>query len=123
MACNDPKLAAFENLPDGCTYELSLTGSPGDFAAFAQFDEAEVVGFETWPSAMITPAPKKRLLGFPGQTHMVFVFVDIVTPANSIVRVLAKIVNNGQPVGDAYCRDVTGPNGTREIITHVLRMA
>jgi hypothetical protein len=115
VACNDPKNREFRDITAGAKYELSVTG-PAGFAAFAQFDNEATTTIETWPSADITPGPKKKTLGSPGSVHLVFVFVNISTTKNIDVTVEATVD------GKTYCRTVSGTAPRKEIIVHTLRM-
>lgn len=116
MACNDPKNREFRDIPVGSKYELSVTG-PAGFAAFAQFDDHATTTIETWPSAEITPGPRKKTLGTRGGVHLVFVFVNISTTTSIDVKVEATVA------GKTYCRTVSGSTPRKEIIVHTLRMA
>lgn len=115
MACEDKKHREFMNVPVDSEYELSVTG-PAGFAAFAQFDNEATNKLETWPSAQITPGPKKKRLPGAGLVHVVFVFVTI-DPTRAIDVEIEATLD-----GKKYCRTVRG-KGTQEIIIHTIRMA
>jgi hypothetical protein len=118
MPCNDPDLHFWNAVPNGSHYELSVTG-PAGFGAFATFDEAGPPGVVQWPKAEISPGPKTQVLGVPGGTHVIRVFVQVAVAGPITVRVEAKIPG----VLQNFCRDFTGTNGARDVITHVIKMA
>jgi hypothetical protein len=118
MACIDPDLHFWNAVPNGSLYNLSVTG-PSGFSAFATFDEAGPPGAVQWPKSEISPGPKTQLLGVPGGTHVIRIFVDIVVPGPITVQVEAKIPG----VAPNFCRQITGINGKRDLITHVIKMA
>lgn len=121
MACSDPAFHHWHLVPLGAHYELQVTG-PAGFSAFASFDEAGPPGTVLWSKSEISPGPKVQLLGVPGGTHIVRIFVDIVTPGSITVRVSARVTTGGSVHPANYCREISGSNGTREIITHAITM-
>lgn len=122
MACNDPEFHHWHLVPEGAHYELKVTG-PDGFTAFATFDEAGPPGAVMWSRSEISPGPKIQLLGVPGGTHIVRVFVDIVSTSVITVRVSAKVTVAGSTHPSDYCHEITGMNGTRGFITHAITMA
>jgi hypothetical protein len=118
MPCTDPDLHFWNLVPNGSHYNLSVTG-PAGFGAFATFDEAGPPGAVQWSKSEISPGPKTQLLGVPSGTHVIRIFVDIAVAGPITVKVEAKIPG----VARDFCREITGTNGKRDIITHIIKMA
>lgn len=122
MPCTDPTYFYWHLMPNGSVYSVQVSG-PAGFGCYATFDEAGPPGAVQWPHSDITrTTPKQQLLKIPGGTHVVRVYVDIISVVPITVRVEASVT----PLGAAaipYCREITGASGTAEIITHIIQMA
>ncbi len=119
MACKDANYHHWHLVDGDAHYELSVTG-PAGFSAFASFDEAGPPGAVQWND--ITPGPKKQLLKGPGGTHIVRIYVAIMTVAPITVRVTAKVTPKAATTSSDFCREITGANGTTDLITHSITM-
>src|SRR5437016_314924 len=116
MACSDPSFFAFDTVPEGATYSLSVSGPSGGFTAAADFTPSGSA-IQHWAPDDIAPGPKNQTLNGAHLQHNVVIFVTIVSPAAITVTVRASI--NGVD----FCREVTGAAGTTDRITHILSMA
>ena len=110
MACNDPTIFFFEDLPAGAEYKLTITGPAGEFSASPDFTEGNtrvVVPLPTPPGTVTLPAA-------PGRTHGVSIALLFVTACT--VKVEASCS------GQSFCRDVNGSAGEGVSLIHGLRM-
>ena len=110
MACDNGLVLAFAPVHAPATYKLSIDGPPGTFTSTATHHHE---------SGAVNPVDMN---GEPitSQTGLdtVFVTVNIVSPAPVTVKVQASVTG----VATTYCREITGGNGVREIITHNIRL-
>jgi hypothetical protein len=110
VACDDPTIFFFENVPAGAEYQLTITGPAGEFSAVPDFTEGNtriVVPLPTPPGTVTLPAA-------PGRAHGVSIPIHFVT--SCIVKVEARC--NGR----SFCRDVSGGPLQPVTLLHVLRM-
>lgn len=118
MACKDPAFHHWHLVAPGASYSLSATGPEG-FTAYASFDEAGPPGMVLWND--IRPGPHVEPLSAVG-THIVRIYVAIMSAAPITVRVTAKVTPAGSTTSADFCREFTGANGATDWITHSITM-
>ena len=111
MACDDPTIFFFENLPAGAEYALTISGPSGEFSAAPDFTEGNtriVVPLPTPPGTVTLPPA-------PGRAHGVSIVILFAT--SSTVKVEARCH------GQSFCREVSAAAGEQVALIHALRMA
>ncbi|MDP2323040.1 MAG: hypothetical protein Q8N51_03315 [Gammaproteobacteria bacterium] len=119
MACTGKEYHHWHLVNANARYELSVTG-PAGFTAYASFDESGPPGMVLWQD--IAPGPHSEVLKGPGGTHIVRIYVLIVSIVPITVRVTAKVLPAGTTESEDYCREITGANGKSEEIAHSISM-
>ncbi len=110
MACNDGLVFTYEPVQAPATYKLTVDGSPGTFTCTAtHHHESGAVN-----AVDMTGEPIRSTTGL----DVVFVTINIVSPAPITVKVAASVTG----IAAAYCREITGSAGVREILTHRIRI-
>jgi hypothetical protein len=112
VACSDPELFFFENVPANSTYTVTVEGPVGQFTVDAVFTNG--LHPHDPPVAFAVPPGTHDLPSTPGGAHVVSLRFFFARACAVTVAASAG--------PSSYCRSFTAGAGAAPVLSHVVRM-